>query len=125
MVHISLTTLYSKKEIFSILEIFRLSYGNATAWSKMFAWAVNSRKVLFDIKKYISRELQFKPVSITVSKISTRRQAGMNGNVTHSTGGNEDLLYAARKVTNFDLKLSLKSKKNQKLFVTQKVLQRQ
>ena len=53
---ISLTTLYSKKKL-SILEIFRLSYGNATAWSKMFAWAVNSRKVLFDIKKYINREL--------------------------------------------------------------------
>ena len=46
-----------KKEILSILEIFRLSYGNATAWSKMFAWAVNSRKVLFDVKKYINREL--------------------------------------------------------------------
>jgi len=60
-----------------------LSYGNATAWSKMFAWAVNSRK----------------PVSITVSKISTPRKAGMNGNVTHSTGGNEDLLCAASAAT--------------------------
>ena len=54
-------------------------------------------------------------MSITVSKILTRRKAGMNGNVTHSTGGNEDLLYAARKVTNFDLILSLKFKKKSEI----------